>query len=606
MNITKISKAKSEIICPSKSILVISANYNAETIYQILLKNPSLVNFKDQKNETFLSYAIKRKKEEICQIIINSPLLDLSYQNSKGNTYLHLSVINQLINTTKLLLKKNIKINSQNNEGNTPLHYAYNFNNIKLISLLVEKNADLNIKNNLGIIPEKIEQNSLNNEINEINSSMNDFCFKSFYKDNNNLLDKNISIQLTNNENTNNTKLNETNKNSFKYSLVNFSYSDDNDEDKNKEKKDELNILDIMPNNNINNINYNTKSEISDIFNITSSITYKEKIKNVSDINSHTIGDRYNNILIEKKEFNSNNNESENNDNNSDDIVNLQKSQKDLTKNKNCENDNDKMKKNYNLNLRSKSDNIFFEYSTSISKEEKELNNNNNNIKSSFNKYIDQDFIFSPFVTIKENPNEQNNIQNLSNDSLYIFLSEINLEKKYYNLMNSNGFEDIQLLIEQEKNCNAVNDAQLKEIGVLLPGDRAKILIHLEEKAEKFSFNVPKNVFYEIIDVENILEDFNVKKIYNWLKNLKVENYLENFLTGGYYSIELILMQMNSKFPINDSILKEELGILKVGHRARIMNKLVEDGKKFWNKLNNNNTIVANTQMEKNCECILI
>ena len=109
MNITKLSKAKSEIICPSKSILVISANYNAETIYQILLKNPSLVNFKDQKNETFLSYAIKRKKEEICQIIINSPLLDLSYQNSKGNTYLHLSVINQLINTTKLLLKKILK-----------------------------------------------------------------------------------------------------------------------------------------------------------------------------------------------------------------------------------------------------------------------------------------------------------------------------------------------------------------------------------------------------------------------------------------------------------------------------------------------------------------
>ena len=62
---------------------------------------------------------------------------------------------------------------------------------------------------------------------------------------------------------------------------------------------------------------------------------------------------------------------------------------------------------------------------------------------------------------------------------------------------------------------------------------------------------------------------------------------------------------MNCKFPINDSILKEELGILKVGHRARILNKLVEDGKKFLNKLNNN-TIVANTQMEKNCECILI
>ena len=573
MNITKISKANSEIIFPSKSFMLISANYTKENISKILLKNPSVINIKDEKNETFLSYAIKRKKEDLTKIIIESPLLDITYKDFKGNSYLHLSVINQLINTTNLLIKKGLDINSQNNEGNTALHYAYNFNNINLISILIEKNADINIKNNMGLIPEKIEINSLNDDIYSI---MDDFCYKSFYKDDNNILDKNITIQINNNENinnTNNTKLTETNKNSsFKYSLVNFSYSDDNDNDNeiNKEKE---------------------KEEISDIFNLTSSITYKQKVKNVSDINLHTIGDRYNNILLEKRDFN---NDLENMDN-FDDIVNLQNSFKDIK--------NSKIKKN----LKSKSDNIFFEYSTSISKEEKEQNNinnninNNNNVKSSLNKYIDQDFIFSPNNIVNMN----NNTKNILNDSLYTFLSEINLSKKYYNLMNSNGFEDIQLLIEQEKICNAINDLQLKEIGILLPGDRAKILIHLEEKAGKYNFTLTKNIYYEIKNAENILEDFNVKKIYNWLKNLKIENYLENFLEGGYHSIELILMQMNCKFPINDYILKDELGILKVGHRARIINKLVEDGKKFWNKLNNNNTIIANTQMEKNCECFL-
>ena len=575
MNITKISKANSEIIFPSKSFMLISANYTKENISKILLKNPSVINIKDEKSETFLSYAIKRKKEDLTKIIIESPLLDITYKDFKGNSYLHLSVINQLINTTNLLIKKGLDINSQNNEGNTALHFAYNFNNINLISILIEKNADINIKNNMGLIPEKIEINSLNDDIYSI---MDDFCYKSFYQDDNNILDKNITIQINNNENinnTNNTKLTETNKNSsFKYSLVNFSYSDDNDNDNdneiNKEKE---------------------KEEISDIFNLTSSITYKQKVKNVSDINLHTIGDRYNNILLEKRDFN---NDLENMDN-FDDIVNLQNSFKDIK--------HPKTKKN----LKSKSDNIFFEYSTSISKEEKEQNNinnninNNNNVKSSLNKYIDQDFIFSP----NNINNMNNNTKNISNDSLYIFLSEINLSKKYYNLMNSNGFEDIQLLIEQEKICNAINDLQLKEIGILLPGDRAKILIHLEEKAGKYNFTLPKNIYYEIKNAENILEDFNVKKIYNWLKNLKIENYLENFLEGGYHSIELILMQMNCKFPINDYILKDELGILKVGHRARIINKLVEDGKKFWNKLNNNNTIIANTQMEKNCECFL-
>ena len=340
MNITKISKANSEIIFPSKSFMLISANYTKENISQILLKNPSVINIKDEKNETFLSYAIKRKKEDLTKIIIESPLLDITYKDFKGNSYLHLSVINQLINTTNLLIKKGLDINSQNNEGNTALHFAYNFNNINLISILIEKNADSNIKNNMGLIPEKIEINSLNDDIYSI---MDDFCYKSFYKDDNNILDKNITIQINNNENinnTNNTKLTETNKNSsFKYSLVNFSYSDDNDNDNdneiNKEKE---------------------KEEISDIFNLTSSITYKQKVKNVSDINLHTIGDRYNNILLEKRDFN---NDLENMDN-FDDIVNLQNSFKDIK--------NSKIKKN----LKSKSDNIFFEYSTSISKEEKE------------------------------------------------------------------------------------------------------------------------------------------------------------------------------------------------------------------------------------------
>ena len=575
MNITKISKSKSEIICPSKSILVISANYQPETLFNILKKNPNLVNIKDQKNETFLSYAIKRKNEEISKLIISIPLLDISYKDSKGNTYLHLSIINKLINLVELLIKKGININSQNNEGNTALHYAYNINNIQIISTLISNNADINIKNNKGLIPSKIESNSLNND--NINPSFNDICYKSYYEH----LDKNISIQLNNNENMNNTKLSETNNNSFKYSLVNFSYSDDDEEEENKKGKKEKNsVLDIP----------NTKSEISDIFNLTSSITYKEKMKDVSNINSHTIGDKFN-IILEKKNYEKKNDENEN--------INIQNSKKDFDK-------NNKSNK--------KSDNIFFEYSTSISKEEKDLNNyNNKSYNKSYNKYIDQEFIFSPFVTIKEFPyeinnNTNNNNLNLSNDSLYIFLSEINLEKKYYTLMNSNGFEEIQLLIEQEKTYTSVTDDQLKEIGILLPGDRAKILIHLEEKAELFSFPVPKNVYYDIkniTNINNILDDCNVKNIFNWLKNIKIENYLENFIEGGYYSIELILMQMNSKFPINDNIIKDELGILKVGHRARLINKLIDDGKKFGNKLKNSVLEVGNSNMDKNCECII-
>ena len=101
------------------------------------------------------------------------------------------------------------------------------------------------------------------------------------------------------------------------------------------------------------------------------------------------------------------------------------------------------------------------------------------------------------------------------------------------------------------------------------------------------------------------MEDENIQKIYNWLKMIKVENYLENFLEGGYYSVELILMQMNSKNPITDIIIKDELGIKKVGHRARIINKLVEDGKKFLIKMREKVVNIGNGQTDRNCDCII-
>ena len=68
----------------------------------------------------------------------------------------------------------------------------------------------------------------------------------------------------------------------------------------------------------------------------------------------------------------------------------------------------------------------------------------------------------------------------------------------------------------------------MKEVGILPPGDRAKFLIHLEEKAGKYSFQIPKNVYYQLNNLENYMEDENIKIIYNWLKSIKVEIYLDN------------------------------------------------------------------------------
>lgn len=64
------------------------------------------------------------------------------------------------------------------------------------------------------------------------------------------------------------------------------------------------------------------------------------------------------------------------------------------------------------------------------------------------------------------------------------FLRLINLEEYTLNFIK-NGFDDLNLLINQMKSDGAVNDANLKDIGICLPGSRAKILIKLEDSKNK-------------------------------------------------------------------------------------------------------------------------
>ena len=731
MNITKDNKNKPELIHQSKSFLLISTDYQLETLYLILIKNPSLVNKKDQKRETFLSYAIKRKNIDICELILTSPLLDISYQNIKGNSYLHLAVMNQLENIIHLLIKKGININLQNNEGNTALHYAYNTGDIKFIAILVENKADLNIKNKNGIIPEEIEIDSLsdNLDINYSNNSSSNTSINNKQSNLNtintnnsntiNMNDKNNIGNISNYKNkllpTDKSKINKTikidwdnndinyitnSKNNLKYSLVNYSYSEDEDNDnnnnkddsneKNKNKNEKFSFMNKSEERN-NNLNS------SDIFELTSTMTYKEKLSNLKSINSHIVGDlknlennedKVNLKTSEKKLINYN----LNNDLKNKNIIKTATFKTDYYDKKNKINISEDTffnrfktdNKEVYLRNNNNEQNTVFNFSNLITNAQKHIDNNgqnNNNINNENNTIFyqpefNENFSFSPFVTIKEslnkkkalnnnqqlyynsiknvkivnnsnnkndldnnlylnsineslphpNPsflnsksngdlnssemtaedtvNKSKNIINNSTNTLYTFLSEIKLDK-YYNIMNSNGFEDIQVLINQGKSMIAITDSQLKEAGINIPGDRAKILIRLQEKSGNFVYQIPKNVYYTCNDMDNYMNDFHIKKLYEWLQAIKIENYLDNFIEGGYHSVELMLIQMESKNPITDSILKDDLGINKIGHRARIINKLLEEGKKYHNKLKTSMLVVGNGQTEKICDCII-
>ena len=187
------------------------------------------------------------------------------------------------------------------------------------------------------------------------------------------------------------------------------------------------------------------------------------------------------------------------------------------------------------------------------------------------------------------------------------FLSQINMGK-YIGLLTTNGFDDINLILEQSKNGGAsIQDNELKEAGISKPGDRAKILIRIQELSNNFSFPVPKEIYHIVDDINDIENDELIQKLKKWLENLKVDDYLINFIYSGYHSVELLLMQMISDNPLTSEILKEEIGIDKIGYRSRIINKLKDEARSYLGQLKTK-TLVINKGEENtnNCQCFII
>ena len=163
------------------------------------------------------------------------------------------------------------------------------------------------------------------------------------------------------------------------------------------------------------------------------------------------------------------------------------------------------------------------------------------------------------------------------------FILELNLPEKYAEILIENGFDDLDVLTKQMKLGLSLTYQNLKDIGLGNPGERAKILIHLEEISDNFDFILDKEVIYC-----NKLPEEKSGSLFLFLKKINLEEYFNNFLDNGYNNAELLFVQMSSKNPINEEILKNDIDIKKLGHLQRIMFSLKEETKKYINNLEKN------------------
>ena len=153
--------------------------------------------------------------------------------------------------------------------------------------------------------------------------------------------------------------------------------------------------------------------------------------------------------------------------------------------------------------------------------------------------------------------------------------------QNYGDILISEGFDDIDLILKQMNEGFPILEDTLKEIGIIPAGDRAKILIRLQQISNGFNFDFP----FEVVYFKNN------GSILKWLNRLGLSKYNKNFIEAGYQSLELLLIQMASKFKINENTLINELFILNDKDRINILKSLQIDSEKYIKELSKNENI---------------
>ena len=454
------------------------------------------------------------------------------------------------INTISSIEKSNINLNTKNSfeKPKNLLNDCYDDNvNIGLSIVKPKKMEESletchNSKNNNTQV--NIEENDSNGKIKE---SLGDDFF-------------NLSLDLPKKENHDIIKIDNN--------------INDNEDDENENENDNDNDDNII---NLSNDNFNKKS------------TFFKKSSSIKSINDYNNSDDDDNINIVSHSFTKK--ESENID---EDYNPLDDNEEDNFKIVNSD-DEDNKHKNQILQLNKSIKTSDFDFNFNVSHKippyqynKTEMNNNNCDSQkaNTERKKITLNLNFNQ--PIRAEPNKLPSLTEVNRNiynPLFIFLKRIGMEKYFENL-NNMGFDDLKLIINQTKKGMGITDDNLKLAGIKLPGDRAKILIKIEEEAKLYNFKLQKEIYYTSKDLKNCENDINIQKLNKWLKEIKLEEYLFNFIDAGYHSKELLLMQMISKQPLTDNILEQEIEIKKPGHRVRIMNKLKDEANNLKKRFN--------------------
>jgi uncharacterized protein len=133
--------------------LITAAAIGALPIVNALIESKADVNRKDDGGKTALFHSIEARYDEVSDVIVANPQLDLNARGKNGVTALISYVWRDRIDVVKNLLDRGADPNLQDNDGDTALHGAAQTGNVEIIEALIGKSANPNIKNSIGGTP---------------------------------------------------------------------------------------------------------------------------------------------------------------------------------------------------------------------------------------------------------------------------------------------------------------------------------------------------------------------------------------------------------------------------------------------------------------------
>lgn len=115
---------------------------------------------------------------------------------------------------------------------------------------------------------------------------------------------------------------------------------------------------------------------------------------------------------------------------------------------------------------------------------------------------------------------------------------------------------------------------EVLDMGVVLPGEALILLAAFELEAKHSTSPGICGLCQSYEPARTLLS---TTSLYDWLRALRLEAEYEAFTAAGFTSLEPLLAITHTRFALSDDSLQNILNIEKLGHRHRILTRLMED-----------------------------